>query len=92
MSHERRGRGVICWGLAASVDLRLLRSAGRNADAMPTPTIRLIQHQQPMKILLSNDDGFQAPGIVALYEALKTRGQTLRSWLQSTTTAQSRTP
>ncbi len=24
-----------------------------------------------MKILLSNDDGFQAPGIVALYEALK---------------------
>jgi 5'-nucleotidase len=25
-----------------------------------------------MKILLSNDDGFQAPGIVALYEALKT--------------------
>ncbi|MDB5895270.1 MAG: 5/3-nucleotidase SurE, partial [Rhodoferax sp.] len=26
---------------------------------------------QPMKILISNDDGFQAPGIVALYEALK---------------------
>ena len=25
-----------------------------------------------MKILLSNDDGYQAPGIVALYEALKT--------------------
>ena len=25
----------------------------------------------PMKILISNDDGFQAPGIVALYEALK---------------------
>ncbi|MGA0570831.1 5'/3'-nucleotidase SurE [Variovorax sp. VNK109] len=25
-----------------------------------------------MKILISNDDGFQAPGIVALYEALKT--------------------
>lgn len=25
----------------------------------------------PMKILLSNDDGFQAPGIVALYDALK---------------------
>jgi 5'-nucleotidase len=25
-----------------------------------------------MKILLSNDDGFQAPGIVALYQALKT--------------------
>ncbi|RUP27077.1 MAG: 5'/3'-nucleotidase SurE, partial [Curvibacter sp.] len=24
-----------------------------------------------MKILLSNDDGYQAPGIVALYEALK---------------------
>ena len=24
-----------------------------------------------MKILISNDDGFQAPGIVALYEALK---------------------
>lgn len=26
-----------------------------------------------MKILISNDDGFQAPGIVALYEALKDR-------------------
>lgn len=26
----------------------------------------------PMKILISNDDGFQAPGIVALYEALRT--------------------
>ena len=28
-----------------------------------------------MKILLSNDDGFQAPGIVALYEALKDVGE-----------------
>ncbi|HSW15991.1 MAG TPA: 5'/3'-nucleotidase SurE [Ramlibacter sp.] len=27
-----------------------------------------------MKILLSNDDGFQAPGIVALYEAIKDLG------------------
>jgi 5'-nucleotidase len=25
----------------------------------------------PMKILLSNDDGYQAPGLVALYEAIK---------------------
>ena len=72
MSHERRGCGVVCRGLAASVDLRLLRSAGRERRCDAHPTIRLIQHQQPMKILLSNDDGFQAPGIVALYEALKT--------------------
>ena len=72
MSHERRGRGVVCRGLAASVDLRLPRSAGRERRCDAHPTIRLIQHQQPMKILLSNDDGFQAPGIVALYEALKT--------------------
>ena len=28
-----------------------------------------------MKILLSNDDGYQAPGIVALYEALQDLGQ-----------------
>jgi 5'-nucleotidase len=28
----------------------------------------------PMKILLSNDDGYQAPGIVALYEAIKDLG------------------
>ena len=28
-----------------------------------------------MRILLSNDDGYQAPGIVALYEALKTIAQ-----------------
>ena len=27
-----------------------------------------------MKILLSNDDGYQAPGIVALYEAIKDLG------------------
>ncbi len=27
---------------------------------------------QPMKILISNDDGYQAPGIVALHDALKT--------------------
>jgi len=26
---------------------------------------------KPMKILISNDDGYQAPGIVALYDALK---------------------
>lgn len=32
---------------------------------MPVPKITV------MKILLSNDDGYQAPGIVALYEALK---------------------
>ena len=72
MSHERRGCGGICRGLAASVELRLLHSAGRERRCDAHPTIRLIQHQQPMKILLSNDDGFQAPGIVALYEALKT--------------------
>jgi 5'-nucleotidase len=29
-------------------------------------------HGQSMKILISNDDGFRAEGIVALYEALKT--------------------
>ena len=28
-----------------------------------------------MKILLSNDDGYQAPGIVALFDALKTLGE-----------------
>ncbi len=28
-----------------------------------------------MKILVSNDDGYQAPGIIALYEALKDLGQ-----------------
>jgi len=27
-----------------------------------------------MKILISNDDGYQAPGLVALYEALKDLG------------------
>ncbi len=29
----------------------------------------------PMKILISNDDGYQAPGILALYEALKDLGE-----------------
>ena len=30
-----------------------------------------VNYLQTMKILISNDDGYQAPGIVALYEALK---------------------
>ena len=33
------------------------------------PTI--LAKLNPMKILISNDDGYQAPGIIALYEALK---------------------
>jgi 5'-nucleotidase len=28
-----------------------------------------------MKILLSNDDGYQAPGIVALHEAIRDLGE-----------------
>ena len=41
-----------------------------------------------MKILISNDDGYTAPGIVALYEALKdialyTRGLALEVTVQS---------
>src|SRR5689334_10177810 len=28
-----------------------------------------------MKILLSNDDGYQAPGIIALYDAIKDLGE-----------------
>jgi 5'-nucleotidase len=31
--------------------------------------------KSPMNILISNDDGFQAPGIVALYDALKDLGR-----------------
>ena len=34
------------------------------------PTIEST-HLFTMKILISNDDGYQAPGIVALYEVLK---------------------
>ena len=34
-------------------------------------TYNEVQLCLPMKILISNDDGYQAPGIVALYEALK---------------------
>ena len=35
------------------------------------PTYNRRNPQNPMKILISNDDGYQAPGIVALYDALK---------------------
>lgn len=34
-------------------------------------TVSTLPKMPDMKILLSNDDGYQAPGIVALYEALK---------------------
>jgi broad specificity polyphosphatase/5'/3'-nucleotidase SurE len=43
-----------------------------------------------MKILLSNDDGYQAPGIVALHDAIRTSAMSRWS-LPSTTTAPSRT-
>jgi len=45
--------------------------SGGGARAQGAPYNPLSIHQT-MKILLSNDDGYQAPGIVALYEALKT--------------------
>jgi 5'-nucleotidase len=40
-----------------------------------------------MKILISNDDGYQAPGIVALYNALKTIADVEVVAPESTTTA-----
>ncbi len=41
-------------------------------NARRGPSYNRLQPVQYMKILISNDDGYQAPGIVALYEALKT--------------------
>ena len=38
-----------------------------SAATLEPPTIR-----SSMKILICNDDGFQAPGIVALHDALRT--------------------
>ena len=46
------------------------RRAGVLSLRRPRPTIGA-----PMKILLSNDDGYQAPGIVALYEAIRDLGE-----------------
>ena len=89
MSHERRGRGVICRGLAASVDVRLLRSAGRQRgwDAHPT-----IHHSAPAT---HENSPLQRRRLGArhwaLYEALKTLAD-VEVVAQSTTTAQSRTP
>ena len=34
-----------------------------------------LQSPHPMKILLSNDDGYQAPGLAALFEALRDLGE-----------------
>ena len=61
MVHTRRAVSVP-W-MTKQPDHRL-RAKGR-------PTIGCNQ-LSTMKILISNDDGFQAPGIVALHEALKT--------------------
>jgi 5'-nucleotidase len=41
------------------------------ATNLGVPTYNRRSPQKLMKILISNDDGYQAPGIVALYEALK---------------------
>ncbi len=46
------------------------QSQGKHVS-IATSTLQLIEPPTPMKILISNDDGYQAPGIVALYEALR---------------------
>jgi 5'-nucleotidase len=40
----------------------------------PLRTYNVFNPLPPMKILLSNDDGYQAPGILALHEAIKDLG------------------
>ena len=47
--------------LAAFLSLRRPRARGASPPKIPPP----------MKILISNDDGYQAPGIVALHDALR---------------------
>ena len=51
-------------------------ASGQNVSRVTKAPIRAGPYNEdqlcfPMKILISNDDGYQAPGIVALYEALK---------------------
>ena len=45
-----------------------LLSLGRRDARLQSPAIPAVS----MKILICNDDGYQAPGIQALYEALRT--------------------
>jgi 5'-nucleotidase len=45
-----------------------------NVSAATHRTYNLFNPLPAMKILLSNDDGYQAPGLVALYEAIKDLG------------------
>lgn len=62
------------WGARARVVPRATALAGaRGRGGRGTATYNRLQPLlQPMKILISNDDGYQAPGIVALHDALKT--------------------
>ena len=60
MSHERPAG--MAWGVVV-----VSRLGRRTATYNPLHSLL-----QPMKILISNDDGYQAPGIVALHDALKT--------------------
>jgi 5'-nucleotidase len=46
-----------------------------NVAAVTGATYNVFNHLPAMKILLSNDDGYQAPGILALYEAIKDLGE-----------------
>lgn len=48
-------------------DRSVVRKLRVSVVTLEPPTIR-----SPMKILICNDDGFQAPGIVALHDALRT--------------------
>jgi hypothetical protein len=50
-------------------------AAHDRARAPPALPLARPYNPRKMKILLSNDDGYQAPGIVALYEAIRDLGE-----------------
>src|SRR3989344_5909786 len=76
-----KGRGGFIWYLFCTISrsgkfrlaalIWISTSPALGVDGCPTYN-PLQALPQPMKILISNDDGYQAPGIVALHDALKT--------------------
>ena len=69
---------VLCLSLAAPTASAASATAGEAVQQQRMPESPAICGSGPIEILLTNDDGYQAPGIRALYDALRRAGHRVR--------------
>ncbi len=82
-----RSGGICRTGLAVALCIPLVSAAASSASGAASeaatsqqgmPASPAICGNGPLEILLTNDDGYQAPGIRALYDALRSAGHHVR--------------